>query len=119
MKFYSQIAGCDALDLLHHQRGAIRGPHPYKEMNVIGLNRQRKDRPPLFFALLFNDLPGTLGDLTRQHWLAAAWTPDEMIDDEMHTVLITLVLKLVCILHSLLYTVFYRFARVDTAEKPA
>ncbi len=55
------------------------------------------------FSLHFsqNDLPGTLGELTRQHWLAAAWTPDEMRDDQMHPVLIALVLKLVCILHSL------------------
>jgi hypothetical protein len=59
------------------------------------------DRPSFLFALLFNDLSSTSGEITRQHWLAAAWTPNEMIDDEMHPMLIALVLKLVCILHSL------------------
>ncbi len=102
MKLFSQRAGCDALDLLHHQRGTIRGPYPYKEMEMIGLNGKLKDRPPFFFALLFNELSSTSGDLTRKHWLAAAGTPDQVIDDEMHPVLIALVLKLVCILHSLI-----------------
>jgi hypothetical protein len=86
---------------------------------MIGLNGKAKNDPSFFFALFFDDLSGTPGDITRKHWLAAAWTPDQMIDDKMHTVLITLVLKLVCILHSLLYTVFYRFARAEASEKPA
>gem|GEM_PF-2558149 len=38
MKLFSQIASCDPLDLLYHQRGAIRGPDPHKQMHMIGLN---------------------------------------------------------------------------------
>ncbi len=71
-------------------------------MDVIGLNGKGKNNPSFFLALFFNDLPGSSRDITRKYWLAAAWTPDEMIDDEMYTVLITLVLKFICILHSLI-----------------
>ncbi len=62
-------------------------------MDMIGLNSQRENRPSFHEALLTKKMLTASFDLAYQDRLAAAWTPDEMIDDEMHTVLIALVLK--------------------------
>ena len=62
-------------------------------MDMIGLNSQRENCPSARVALLTKKMLTASFDLAYQDRLAAAWTSDEMIDDEMHTVLIALVLK--------------------------
>ncbi len=62
-------------------------------MKVIWLKSQGEHRPPFCFALLPNEMLTACFHLVHEDRLATPWTPDQVIDDEMHTVLIALVLK--------------------------
>src|SRR5258708_7441923 len=93
------MKGRAALALLHDFRGAIARPHPYKEVDMIGLDSERQNLPPMLRTLTCDQLPAACGHRLYQHRLAAAWAPDEVIDDEMDAVFISLVL--VCLFHGL------------------
>lgn len=61
-------------------------------MDMIRLNSQGKQDPSLLFAFLFNELLATLFDLADQNGFTTAWAPDQVIDNQMNPVLITLIL---------------------------
>jgi hypothetical protein len=99
-KLPTETKGSDALEFFHHLSRAIRGPNPHTHMNVIGLDRKGKHEPALLLALMLNELLASFLDLTYQDRLAAFGTPDEMIHNEVYSVLISLIFKmLVCCIH--------------------
>lgn len=61
-------------------------------MDVIGLNRQFQDCPTLFGALLLNKDLTFLGDGATQYRFAALGTPDQVVDDKVDAVFISLVI---------------------------
>lgn len=82
-------------------RGTIRGPHPNKEVNMIRLNSQGENLPAFLFAFSFNQLGATILQFAGENRFPSFRTPDEMIDNQMDTMLIPLVGKLafVCRFH--------------------
>lgn len=59
---------------------------------MIGLNSQIQDGPSFGFTLLPNELFTALFDLANQDRLAPAWTLNQMIDDQMDAMFISLVI---------------------------
>jgi len=64
---------------------------------MIRQNRQRKHLPALLRALAFDHFPTSRRHWSHQHQLAAAWAPDEVINDEMDAMFISV--ALVCLIH--------------------
>src|SRR5213595_3260537 len=97
-----QVIGSETFTYLHHIRCAVCRPDPDEQVQVIGLNRQRKDHPNLFLAFLLNQFLAVIGYRACKDLFAATGTPDRMIDDQMDTMFIALVFKWrACLLHSL------------------
>src|SRR5260370_1090491 len=94
----AQMEGGDALARLHHLRGAVARPHPYKQVDMIGLNGEGEDVPPLLRALALDQLPAACGHWPYQHRFAAPWAPDQVVKDEMDALLIPLIRM--CLLHA-------------------
>jgi len=61
-------------------------------MDVIGLNRQLDHIPSLRMALLFQQLLTAFFDFANKNGFTPFGAPDEMIQDQMYTVFISLVL---------------------------
>ena len=59
-----------------------------KQVNVIGLNSQGKDRPSILITFFLNQLFASLSNRTSENWLTASWTPDQVIDDQVNTMFI-------------------------------
>src|SRR5215469_13102324 len=94
------MKGGNSLQFLDDLCCTIARKYTHKHMDVIGLNRQGKNGPALLFALCLNQLLTTLFDLANQDRLTPTWTPDQMVDDQMHAMLISLVFKaVVCLTH--------------------
>src|SRR5258708_34292021 len=74
------MKGRAALALLHDFRGAIARPHPYKEVDMIGLDSEPQNLPPMLRTLTFDQLPAACGHRLYHHRLAAARAPQEGID---------------------------------------
>src|SRR5258706_16110609 len=68
-------------------------------MDVIGLNGERQNLPAFLGALALNQLSESRSHRPHQHRLAAPWAPDEVIDDEMDTMIIAA--GVVCLFHDL------------------
>lgn len=64
-------------------RRAHRGPDTPEDMDVIGLHRQRHNRPAFLSALLAQQIVASLAYLMYQHLSPAFGTPDEMVDSQM------------------------------------
>jgi len=60
-------------------------------MDVIGLNRQRDHMPSLCLALLFQQLLAAFFHVANKNGFTSLGAPDEMIQDQMDTVFISLV----------------------------
>jgi hypothetical protein len=79
------------LDFLEYIGRGILGPDPDEEVDVIGLDGQFLDVPTLLRTLGLDELAAVLGHLAHQDRLSPLGTPDEVVDDEMNPVLITLI----------------------------
>jgi len=66
-------------------------------MEMIRLDSQCKNCPSLLFALFFNEFLTAILELSYKNGLSSLGTPDEMIDDQMDAMFISLVLKLALI----------------------
>src|SRR3981081_1276381 len=66
-------------------------------MDMIRLESQCKKCPSLLFALFCNEFLTAILELAYKNGLSSLGTPDEMIDDQMDAMFISLVLKLVLI----------------------
>ncbi len=71
-------------------------------MDMIWLDSQSKNAPSLLFALRLDKFLATLRKLPNQDRLSSLGTQDEMVDNEMDSVLISLIFKLArfCRFHS-------------------
>jgi hypothetical protein len=71
-------------------------------MNMIRLDSQHENCPPLLFALCFNEFLTAVLEFAYKNGLSSLGTPDEMVHNEVDSVLISLVLKLalVCCFHA-------------------
>src|SRR5262249_13687869 len=105
-----QLKAGDALALLDDVGRGIDGPGPDEEVDVVGLDRQLQDRPPLLSALVLDQLAAVPGNLADQHRLAALRAPDAVVDDEMDAVFVPLVL------HTLIVD---NNATIDNVERTA
>src|SRR6266566_2095990 len=77
-------------------------------MDMNWLHSKRENSPSLLFALCFKKLLATMLQLASENWLSSLGTPDEMIDNEMDSVFLSLVFK---------FTLFCRFhSRQSTAN---
>jgi len=95
---FSQPAARCAFALFDHIRRAVGCPDTHKEMDVIGLDGKLKNFPSLFLALFFKELATVGGNTVDQNRLAPLGTPDEVIDNQVNSVFISL------IFHMLNYT---------------
>src|SRR5215469_7757571 len=70
-------------------------------MNVIRLNSQSKNRPPFFITLLLNQNLTAVFNGPCEYGLAATWTPDQMIDNQMNSMFVALICMLLdlCLFH--------------------
>src|SRR5262249_56780911 len=100
--------GGTALACFHHC-GASARPHPHDPVAVIGRHGAGEHVPPPLGALARTQRTEPLGYWPHQHWLAAAWAPDPVIDDELNAVVISALL--VCRMHGL------RFATDETSRQ--
>jgi hypothetical protein len=64
---------------------------------MVRLERQSQHVPALLGALARDQLTASRGHWTDQHRLAAAWAPEEVREDEVNAVLVSL--ALVCLFH--------------------
>ncbi|GLV54636.1 hypothetical protein KDH_14830 [Dictyobacter sp. S3.2.2.5] len=60
---------------------------------MVWLDSQRENGPPFLFTLLLNELLTPLCNVSSQNGFPSPWTPDEMINNEMNVMLISLILK--------------------------
>ena len=73
----------------------------YKEIEMIRVDSQRENGPSLLFAFDVDEFLTTIVELARENGLSSLGTPDEMVHNEVYSVLISLILKLaiVCRYH--------------------
>ncbi len=83
-------------------------------MDMIRLDSQCKNAPSLLFARCFNELLTAILELSSKNGLSSLGTPDEMIDDQMDAMFISLGLKLarLCRFHP------FKIQHVHQAVKP-
>ena len=60
-------------------------------MDMIGLDSQRKNEPALFLTLSLDNLLATFFEIANKNSFAQPWTPDETINNQMYSLLISLV----------------------------
>jgi hypothetical protein len=118
------VEGAKALQFLDDISRTIGRPYAYKQVHVVGLNSQFKDIPSFLSTLLLDQLCETILERACKNGLASFGTPDEMIDNEMYPVLISLVVHFVgvCRYHGSDPTPFsteLQEARAKANEKPA
>ncbi len=87
----SQLLRGDTLHLLEHFRRR-RGLHSHEEMDVIRLDRQFLDVPPVLGTLRLDQCPAVARDLAREDRLASLRTPDEVVDDKVDSMFVALIL---------------------------
>src|SRR6266567_8140895 len=75
-------------------------------MEMIWLNSKGENGPSLLFALCFKKFLATVFEFADKNGLSSLGTPDKMIDNEVYSVLISLICKLAlfCRFHSRNYT---------------
>ena len=81
-------------------RGRGWGPDPRTEVDVIGLNRRLKNLPAFLGTLLFDRGLAILSNGDAQHGFAPLWAPDQMVDDKVDAVFISLIIHVDIILHN-------------------
>jgi hypothetical protein len=91
-----------ALQLLNHVCRTIVRPDTNKDVNMIWLNCQREDCPSFLLAFSFKKLLTTIFDPACENRLSALWAPDEMVDHQMDSVLISRIfdLRFLCRIHA-------------------
>jgi len=62
-------------------------------MDMVRLDRKPEDVPSFLLAFCFKKLLTPISQFPYKNWLSSFGTPDEMIDDEMDSMLISLVFK--------------------------
>ena len=71
-----------------------------KEMDMIGLNRQFNNCPPLLSRFPLDEGLTVVGDTPPKHGLAAFGTPDQVVDDKVDAVFISLIIHVDVVLYN-------------------
>jgi hypothetical protein len=87
-----QFAGRDAFHFLEHIGGGRGRPGPDEQMDVIGLDRQLLDMPSVLSALGLDQGFTVDRDFSGEDGLTTLRTPDQVVDDQVDTVFVALVL---------------------------
>jgi hypothetical protein len=112
----AEMMGRESFTLLDHLCGRIGRPDTHKEVYVIGLNRQLHKLPPAFSALLFDKCTTVLRNGATQHRLTALGTPDQVVDDKVDAVFISLVFHVDIVAYN--NTVIYKDRLFEGRLKP-
>ena len=80
----------ESLTFLHHGCGGITGPQAHQEVDMIGLNGKFHNLPPSFSTLLLDKSAALGGDVATQDGFPSLRAPDEMVDNEVHAVFVSL-----------------------------
>jgi|SRR5712691_3663101 len=105
----------ESFALLNHLCCRVGRPDAHEEMDVIWLNRQFENCPSLLGTLLFDEGLAVLGDSATQYRFAALRTPDQVVDDKVDAVFISLVFHVDIVVYNNMY--FYRES-LDGRLKP-
>ena len=89
--FLAEMMRREPFALLDHFCGRIGRPRAHEEVDMIRLNRQLHNRPALLGTLLLDEQATVLGNRAAKDRFAPLGTPDEMVDDKVDTVFISLV----------------------------
>ena len=81
----------ESLTFFNHRGSRVAGPHANKQVDMIGLNSQFDNLPPSLSTHLLDKRATILGDVATQHGFSPLWAPDEVVDDEMHAVFVSLI----------------------------
>src|SRR5439155_12018563 len=95
--------------------GGVGRPDTHEEMDMIGLYRQFQYLPALLGTLLLDEGLAVLGDTATKDGLAALGAPDQMVDDKVDAVVITLVFHVDIIAYNNIY--IYRIS-LESRLKP-
>jgi hypothetical protein len=82
----------ESFALFDHIGGRVGRPDTHKEMDMIGLNRQFQNLPALLSTLLLDEGLAVFGDTAPKHGFAALGTPEQVVDDKVDAVFISLVI---------------------------
>ena len=77
---------------LDHSGGRVRRPDTHKEMDMIGLYCQFQYLPTLLSTLLLDEGLAVLSDTAPKHGFPALGTPDQVVDDKVDAVFISLII---------------------------
>ena len=78
------------LALLHHVSGAVAGPDPHEQVDMVRLNRQRQDRPATLSTLALDEFLRACRHWPHQHRLAALGAPEEVVDTQVNPMFVSL-----------------------------
>ena len=92
--------------LLDYLCRRVGRPDTHEEMDMIGLNRQLQNRPTLLSTLLLDEGLAILGDSATEHGFPSLGTPDQVVDDKVDAVFISLIIHVDIISHNntIIYT---------------
>jgi hypothetical protein len=107
----------ESLALFDHSGGRVGRPHAHKEMDMIGLDRQLQHLPALFSTLLLNKGLAVFGDTTTKHGFTALGTPDQVVDDKVDAVFISLIIHVDIAPYN--NTIIYKYRLLKSRLKPA
>lgn len=88
----SQIMRSESLALFDDFCRARCRPYAHKKMNVVRIDGKFKYLPSFIFAFRLYKLAAILCDVPRKHRLAALRTPDKVINNQVYSVLVALIL---------------------------
>lgn len=89
--FLAEMMRRESFALLDHFCGRIGRPYAREEVDMIRLNCQLHNRPPLLDTLLLDEQATVLSNGATEHSFAPLGTPDEVVDDKVDTVFVSLI----------------------------
>jgi hypothetical protein len=90
-KVWAQFVRRNTFDHLEHVDGGVPWPDSYEQADVVGLDCQFLDVPAVLGAHGFDQLPASLGDILYKDGLPPLGTPDQVVDDHMDPVFVSLI----------------------------
>src|SRR5262245_45345966 len=87
----TQVMGCKPFAFFDHFGGRVGGPYADKEVYMVWLNRQFQDVPTFLSTLLLDKVLTVLGDTATKDGFAPLWAPDEVVNDKVDTVFISVI----------------------------
>ena len=90
----TQLARCESFAMLNHFACCHTWRYSHEQMYVVRIDCEFQDLPTFFVALALNETTTILSYAALKNRLTSLWSPDQMIDNQMHSVLVSLVFHL-------------------------